>query len=272
MLQLVRSQQACIERIRSAVRWAPRLTILVGASGQGKTTIIEHLALMSSVNPLRLEGKVISDRTDAVLRLMGMNGLRPEGSCIDMLERLQVKLPAGPEYGIPEIIVEDAHCLAEPVLELLHELGSGSYGRRWSILLVGEDVLVSLLQSLRPIPAIASVVLLPEWDQNDLEQAISKLYPESDKRLISDKALQSLAMHPKQLLRSIIDDDSCSNDEELPQDLSYKTKWTRLTLPWMKIAGIILAGFVTGFALFQMGSADNNLQRQTVIPLDTNQK
>ncbi len=272
MLQLVRSQQACVERIRSAVRWAPRLTVLVGAPGQGKTTTVEHLALMSSTNPLQLEGKVISDRTDAVLRLMGMNGLRPEGSCIDMLERLQVKQPAGPEYGIPEIIVEDAHCLAESVLELFHELGCGSYGRRWSILLVGEVELLSSLQSLRPIPAIASVILLPEWDQHDLEQAISKLHPESDKRLISDKTLQSLAMHPKQLLRSIIDDDSYSNDKESPQDLTNKIRWRRVMLLWGVIAGIILAGLIAGFALFQMGSVENNSQRQTVIPLNTNQK
>ena len=82
--------------------------MLIGATGQGKTSVVEALVLRSSVNPLRLRGKLISDRTDAVLRMMGLVGLRPEGSDIEMLLRLQNKQPMGIEYGIPEIIVDDA--------------------------------------------------------------------------------------------------------------------------------------------------------------------
>ena len=67
MLQLVRSQQACIERIRSAVRWARRLVVMIGAPGQGKSTVIEALVLASTVNPLLLDGELLSDRTDAIL-------------------------------------------------------------------------------------------------------------------------------------------------------------------------------------------------------------
>ena len=138
MLSLVRSQHACIERIRSAVRWAKRLVVLVGAPGQGKTVVIQDLVLRTPTNPLCLEGELISDRTDAVLRLVGLVGLRPEGSMHEMLARLQTKHSAGSEQGIPEIIVDDAHCLPDDVLQLFHELTAGAYGRRWSVLLVGE--------------------------------------------------------------------------------------------------------------------------------------
>ena len=89
MLSLVRSQHACIERVRSAVRWAKRLVVLVGAPGQGKTVVIQDLVLRTPTNPLCLEGELISDRTDAVLRLVGLVGLRPEGSIHEMLARLQ---------------------------------------------------------------------------------------------------------------------------------------------------------------------------------------
>ena len=61
-------QQACIERVRwlSAGRdgW-----VMTGASGQGKSTVIEALILASTVNPLLLHGELLSDRTDAILRL-----------------------------------------------------------------------------------------------------------------------------------------------------------------------------------------------------------
>ena len=116
MLSLVRSQQACIERIRSAVRWAKRLVVLVGAPGQGKTVVIQDLVLRTPTIPLCLEGELISDRTDAVLRLMGLVGLRPEGSIHEMLARLQSKHSSGSEQGISEIIVDDAHCLPDDVL------------------------------------------------------------------------------------------------------------------------------------------------------------
>ena len=133
MLQLVRSQQACIERIRSAVRWARRLIVMIGAPGQGKSTVIEAIILASTVNPLLLDGELLSVRTDAILRLIGLAGLRPEGTDLEMLARLQNKHQAGTEQGIPEIIVDDAHRLPDDVLRLFQELSAGAYGRRWSV-------------------------------------------------------------------------------------------------------------------------------------------
>ncbi len=270
MLSLVRSQQACMERIRSAVRWAGRLIVLVGAPGQGKSTIIEALVLRSPSNPLRLEGKLISDRTDVVLRLIGLIGLRPEGSDIHMLERLQLKQPAGIEYGIPEIIVDDVHHLPNPVLELFYELSSGAYGRRWSILLVGEDLLVSRLQGLRPNPAIASTVLLPPWDKHDLEQAISKLHPTVDKKSISTKVLKSYATHPRQLIRAITEHHTSGIDIETPQDTTIKHKRSKLIPRWMIIVGIALALFVTAFVFIQMSDLEHAVPRESSVPLNSN--
>ena len=94
MLSLVRSQRACVERIRAAVRWARSMVVLVGAPGQGKTTVVDTLIRRGPVNPLRLEGKFLGDRTDVVLRMVGLTGLRPEGTNTDMLARLQSKFPS----------------------------------------------------------------------------------------------------------------------------------------------------------------------------------
>ena len=270
MLSLVRSQQACMERIRSAVRWAGRLIVLVGAPGQGKSTVIEALVLRSPVNPLRLEGKLISDRPDVVLRLIGMIGLRPEGSDIQMLERLQLKQPAGIEHGIPEIIVDDVHCLPNPVLELFHELSSGAYGRRWSILLVGEDLLASRLQGLRPTPAIASTVLLPPWDKHDLEQAISELHPTVNKKSISAIVLKSYAMHPRQLIRAITEHHTSGINIETPQDIPDTYGQSGLIPRWIIIVGILLALVFTTFAFVQMNDAEHAAPRESSVPLNSN--
>lgn len=272
MLSLVRSQQASIERIRSAVRWASRLVVLVGAPGQGKSTVVESLVRKSPANPLRLEGKLISDRTDVVLRLTGMVGLSPKGSDVEMLERLQLKQPAGSEYGIPEIIVDDAHCLSNSVLGLFFELASGSYGRRWSILLVGEDVLVSRLQGLRPTPAIASTILLPLWDKQDLEQAMSMLHPAVDKKSMTTKVLQSYAMHPKQLLRAVTEYHTHGIDIEEPQDIPSQPEYSGLLSPWMFGMGILLVGLIAVFVFSQIDNAEDTVHRESLVPLNSNQK
>ena len=65
--------------------------VLVGASGQGKTTVVDTLIRRGPVNPLRLEGKFLGDRTDVVLRMVGLTGLRPEGTNADMLRGCKVK-------------------------------------------------------------------------------------------------------------------------------------------------------------------------------------
>lgn len=270
MLSLVRSQQACMERIRSAVRWAGRLIVLVGAPGQGKSTIIEALVLRGLVNPLRLEGKLISDRPDVVLRLIGLIGLRPEGSDVQMLERLQLKQPVGIEYGIPEIIVDDVHCLPNPVLELFYELSSGAYGRRWSILLVGEDLLVARLQGLRPTPAIASTVLLPPWDKHDVEQAISELHPTVDKKSISNIVLKSYAMQPRQLIRAITEHHTSGIDIKTPQDTTNNYGRRGLIPRWMIIAGILMAMMFAAFVFVQINDIEHAAPRESSVPLNSN--
>ena len=145
--------------------------------GQGKSTVIEALVFASTVNPLLLDGELLSDRTDTILRLIGLAGLRPEGTDLEMLARLQNKHQAGTEQGIPEIIVDDAHRLPDDVLQLFQELSAGAYGRRWSILLGGGWSGVSASWALKPKPTLSSTVLLPRWDQHDLEEACTALHP-----------------------------------------------------------------------------------------------
>lgn len=176
--------------------------MMIGASGQGKSTVIEALILASTVNPLLLHGELLSDRTDAILRLIGLTGLRPEGTDLEMLARLQNKHQAGTEQGIPEIIVDDSHRLPDDVLRLFQELSAGAYGRQWAVLLVGEDGLVSQLQALKPKPTLSSTVLLPCWDQHDLQDACSTLHPGLEIVARAPHLLQQFAMHPRQLLRA----------------------------------------------------------------------
>ena len=272
MLPLVRSQQACIERIRSAVRWAKRLVVLVGAPGQGKSTVIEALVLRSPINPLRLEGELISDRTDAVLRLMGLVGLRPEGTDIEMLARLQNKQPAGTEHGIPEIIVDDAHCLPNDVLQLFHELSSGAYGRRWSVLMVGEETLVARLQALQPKPALSSTVLLPRWDQHDLEEACAKLYPTVDVSTRAPRLLQHYAIHPKQLLRAVAEEDPISAVDTMTGHDGESSSVLRIAPAAVIAIGIAIAALVAILIFVQMDNENSQAVKPTIIPLTPNKQ
>ena len=98
------------------------------------------------------------------------------------------------------MIVDDAHHLRDDVLQLFHELTAGAYGRRWSILLVGEDQLVSRLQALKPLPALPSTVRLPLWDQQDLEQASADLQSFEEISDLVSRVLRQYASQPKQLL------------------------------------------------------------------------
>ena len=94
------------------------------------------------------------------------------------------------------------HRLPDDVLRLFQELSAGAYGRQWAVLLVGEDGLVSQLQALKPKPTLSSTVLLPRWDQHDLEDACSALHPGLEIAARAPQLLQQFAMHPRQLLRA----------------------------------------------------------------------
>jgi len=272
VLPLVRSQRACIERIRSAVRWAKRLVVLVGAPGQGKSTVVEALVLRSPVNPLCLEGELISDRTDAVLRLMGLVGLRPAGIDIEMLARLQNKQPAGTEDGIPEIIVDDAHCLPNDVLQLFHELSSGAYGRRWSVLMIGEETLVRRLQTLTPKPVLSSVVLLPRWDHHDLEEACANLYPTLAISTRTAGLLQIYAMHPKQLLRAVAEADPIAALDRVLEEKVESLPLLRIA-PTIAIAiGFAMAALIAILIFVQMDNDDSQTITPTTIPLIPNKQ
>lgn len=270
MLSLVRSQHACIERIRSAVRWAKRLVVLVGAPGQGKTVVIHDLVLRSPKNPLCLEGELISDRTDAVLRLMGLAGLRPEGSIHEMLMRLQSMQSADSVQGIPEIIVDDAHCLPADVLQLFNELTAGAYGRPWLVLLVGEDQLVSRLQKLQPIAVLCSVVLLPQWDQKDLEQAALKFYAAHQWSSIPSSLLKRYGSKPRQLLRLVGEaEDLVASAPDLP-DLQAKASMVRVSSSSMIGFGIGLAALVAVLIFVQQSDEKTSSRTSTPIPLTPN--
>jgi len=245
---------------------------MIGAPGQGKSTVIEAIILASTVNPLLLDGELLSDRTDAILRLIGLAGLRPEGTDLEMLARLQNKHQAGTEQGIPEIIVDDAHRLPDDVLRLFQELSAGAYGRRWSVLLVGEDGLVSQLQALKPKPTLSSTVLLPRWDQHDLEEACTALHPGLEIAARAPQLLQQFAMHPKQLLRAASGDDRImESDVEavLQQKASVSYSATSSVVIGL---GIVIAVCVAIFIFVQMNNADGIPSKPTMIPLTPNKQ
>ena len=245
---------------------------MIGAPGQGKSTVIEALVFVSTVNPLLLNGGLLSDRTDAILRLIGLVGLRPEGTDLEMLARLQNKRQAGTEQGIPEIIVDDSHRLPDDVLRLFQELSAGNYGRCWSVLLVGEDSLVSRLQALKPKPTLASIVLLPRWDQHDLEEACSALHPGLKIAARESRLLKQFAMHPKQLLRAASGDDRImdSDAEEAPQrQVSVSNSLTSTVAISL---GIVIAVCVAIFIFVQMDDGQGIPSKPTMIPLVPNKQ
>jgi hypothetical protein len=187
-----------------------------------------------------------------------------------MLGRLQTKHSTGSEQGIPEIIVDDAHCLPDDVLQLFHELTAGAYGRRWSVLLVGESQLVSRLQELQPIAVLCSVVMLPPWDQQDLEQAGSKFYPGHEWSSIPSSLLQRYGSQPKQLLRLVGEwEDSVASAPDLPER-EAKVSMVRISSSWMIGFGIALAVLIAVLIFVQLGDEKTPARTSTPIPLTPN--
>jgi hypothetical protein len=184
------------------------LVILIGEPGQGKSQVIEKLTLESAILPLVLEGRVITGRHDAILRLTGMVGFRPEGSDTDMLMQLQQKHPSGIESGVPEIIVEDANELPIEVLMLFYELVTGAYGRTWTVLFVGEPDLLPRLLAAEPVPVIPSVVRLPRWDVHDLEDALASQTQDLPSPQVLSALVSRSGHAPKQLVQQALHDTS----------------------------------------------------------------
>ena len=245
---------------------------MIGAPGQGKSTVIEALVLASTVNPLLLDGELLSDRTDAILRLMGLAGLRPEGTDLEMLARLQNKQQMGTEQGIPEIIVDDSHRLPDDVLRLFQELSAGAYGRHWSVLLVGEDGLVSQLQASKPKPTLSSTVLLPRWDQHDLEEACSAIHPGLEIAARAPQLLKQFAMHPKQLLKvaSGYDQIMDSGVEAVRQQQVAVSRSVISSV--VMCLGIVIAVCVAIFIFMQMDNDHEIPSKPTMIPLAPNKQ
>ena len=203
MLPLVRSQRASLERLRAATRWTRGLVVFTGAPGQGKSTVIQALEFATPFSPLRLDGEVVVDRHDAVMRLTALVGLRPDSDDFVMLERLQSKQSSGTDLGVSEVIVEDAHCLPDEVLRFFSELASGIYGRPWSVLLVGENAVLDRLMALGVLP---STVQLPAWDLSDLREALAQATPQTQEpRGDLQPLLNRFAEMPKRLIRAALE-------------------------------------------------------------------
>ena len=247
MLQLVRSQRACLERIRSAVKWTRGIVLLIGSAGQGKSTVVRGLLLGSPFLTLQLDGKLIADRHDAVLRLIGLIGLRPDGSDVNMLARMQTKRALSTAHGIPEIVVEDSHCLTDDVLELFFELSEGEYGRRWSVLLIGEAYVLKRLLALEPFSVLPSIVRLPAWDQKDLESGITTIQPDVASGIGESIFSGTLSQTPKHLLRSLMQGapSASGSDADMSEVSSTKLVRPRLfRMVVMLVALLLLAGIL----------------------------
>ena len=248
------------------------MVVLVGAPGQGKTTVVDTLIRRGPVNPLRLEGKFLGDRTDVVLRMIGLTGLRPEGTNVDMLARLQSKKFPSLESGVPEVIVDDAHHLRDDVLQLFHELTAGAYGRRWSILLVGEDQLVSRLQALKPLPALPSTVRLPLWDQQDLEQASGDLQSYEEISDLVSRVLRQYASQPMQLLRAINETERTGLTKSQVGYTHSKWPSLRLSTAWLIASGMVFVALLGIVVFVQMGTEYDVASPQTIILLAPHNK
>jgi hypothetical protein len=201
---------------------------------------------------------------------MGLVGLRPEGSIHEMLARLQSKHSAGSEQGIPEIIVDDAHCLADDVLQLFYELTAGAYGRRWSVLLVGEDQLVSRLQEFQPTAVLCSVVILPPWDQQDLEQAGSKFFPDHEWSGDASSLLQRYGSQPKQLLRLVGEAEDSVASLPHPSEHEAKASTGHISYSWMIGFAIALAVLIPVLIFVQLSDEKTPSRTSTPIPLTPN--
>ena len=253
MLPLVRSQQACLERVRSAVRWTRGLVALIGEPGQGKSQVIQKLTLESAILPLTLEGRILTGRHDAILRLIGMVGFHPEGSDTDMLIQLQHKHPAGLESGVPEIIVEDASRLPIEVLMLFYELASGTYGRTWTVLLVGEPDLVPRLLAAEPMPVMPSVVRLPHWDVYDLEDALATQTDDLPSPQVLAALVSQSGDAPKQLVQQALHGQFHQHSSPSMDAEGLAQAPSRQILKWVVIGAAVIATCLGGLLIWELG-------------------
>lgn len=269
MLSLVRSQKACLERLRSAIRWGRGLVLLIGSHEIGKTTVVGELIANSPYMPLTLDGRILSNRRDTILRLVALVGIQPEESDFRMLDRLQAKQSLGVEKGVPEIIIDAAQELTLEVWQLFGELASGVYGRQWSILFVGEPILMQRALTVSRVCLLHSIVSVPAWDEYDLAQAMVL----TDSAFQFDRRTRTLLDRfndrPNKLLRSVVrsDDSSSNNINDIPQDHGSERHVLRSRIMIISAIGLALCLIVGLLVGHERDAGKRGLQ---VIPIQLN--
>ena len=145
-------------------------------------------------------------------------------------------------------------------------------GRRWSILLVGEDHLVRRLQALKPMPVLPSTVRLPLWDQQDLKQAAKGLQSDVEISDLFSRVLGQYATQPKQLLRAINE----TGHKDLTKRQVGRTQQDKDQLSfsptWQIVSCMVFVALIGLVVFVQMGTEHDAANPQTLIPLTPTNK
>lgn len=219
MLPLVPSQKAALDRLRASLRWAGDFVALIGTPGQGKSRVLEALVLEAPFTPLALDGEAVQSRQEAITDLAISVGLKPEADEAHLLAGLHQQGSSGQTSGTPDIWVDNAHRLPSSVLMWLFEMTQGRYGRRWSVLLVGEPSLVDRMIELSLLP---SQVILPRWDLDDLMAAWPAMTAVRPSEAVITEALAQWGTRPAALLEALSDAPESFGSAAEPEESSAR--------------------------------------------------
>lgn len=129
----------CMERLMNAASHLPRIGVLRGRAGLGKSSAACYL--MNRYHAYRIECKSVWNRKTVLVEILGRMGIKPAKTMPEMLDQVCAQLMAS---GRPLIVDEMDHLVEKSAVEVIRDIHDGSGNA--PILLIGEENLPSKLE------------------------------------------------------------------------------------------------------------------------------
>lgn len=129
----------CMERLMNAASHLPRIGVLRGRAGLGKSSAACYL--MNQYNAYRIECKSVWNRKTVLLEILNRMGIKPAQTMPEMLDQVCAQLMVS---GRPLIIDEMDHLVEKSAVEIVRDIHDGSGNA--PILLIGEENIATKLE------------------------------------------------------------------------------------------------------------------------------
>lgn len=129
----------CMERLMNAASHLPRIGVLRGRAGLGKSSAACYL--MNRYNAYRVECKSVWNRKTVLVEILKRMGIKPEQTMPEMLDQVCAELMVS---GRPLIIDEMDHLVEKSAVEIVRDIHDGSGNA--PILLIGEEKIATKLE------------------------------------------------------------------------------------------------------------------------------